>query len=488
LGQDVRQKWLQVAAPRAADALTAAGSDATHAYHLRVIAADGISVLDDRTITPAMDSGHLALLSTGFELTFPAPAAAVGRVELMDGAAVLATLQPGSATPVVGIVQPVDGQVVSDALTVMWQAADPDPGDKLVYVLQYSPDEGLHWYSLVTNYAGPLGSPVISLTLSSLSGIPGSTQGGRIRVAASDGYHTALATSARFFVSNRPPQPYIVLPIADQTVPAGESVVLSGGASDAEDGGLSGEALTWTVDGVPAGSGDVQRLDGLAPGSYDIALTARDSSQQSATAHASLTVGELRVPMGAAPALDGYCDDPEYAHGVTLQLAPYPGGAQGTVHLLRSSTDLWVCFSGLSRSTGPGASAGVLVDVNNSHDPLAQPSDLGFAAGEDGTVVTSAGNGGGGYGSGPGGLRARTSANDSSWNAELVISASVLGGWGHQVGLGLANYWLRYTGDDYHWPYAAAWERPNTWAQAFLGDNSLYLPTVLRKATPGQGN
>ena len=78
----------------------------------------------------------------------------------------------------------------------------------------------------------------VLLLLMFVGGSPGSTAGGLIRVAASDGYHTGLGTSAAFLVPNRPPRPYIVSPDSRRTYPATDPVSLQGGAIDAEEGAL----------------------------------------------------------------------------------------------------------------------------------------------------------------------------------------------------------------------------------------------------------
>jgi hypothetical protein len=260
-------------------------------------------------------------------------------------------------------------------------------------------------------------------------------------------------------------------------------VVLRGGASDVLDGGLSGSSLSWTLNGSSAGNGQDQLVSGLAPGIYTATLTAQNSIGLTRSAQTAFSIGTLFIPSGGTPTLDGSCDDPAYANAATLALAPYPGGGQATARLLRTASALWVCFSGLTRSSGssPGSSTALLVDVNDSGDALAQPGDYSFDVGEDGSVSTGAGDGAGGYVQGPGGLTARTSADAKSWNAELVIDAGVLGGWNHLAGLNLSDFWLRYAGDDYRWPYNAGWNQPSTWARAYLGDpRRTYLPSVAR--------
>ena len=292
-----------------------------------------------------------------------------------------------------------------------------------------------------------------------------------IRVLASDGYNTTIATSQPFTVNNRKPTPYIVNPVADQSYPAGESITLRGGATDAEDGGLSGTSLVWQVDGNMAGNGTDVTVAGLATGPHTATLTATDSTANNALASVNFTVLPLSIPLGNAPVLDGVCTDSSYAGAAQLQLKPYNSGSQATVQLLRSDNDLWACFSGMNKGTlAPGAYAGLRLDVNNSRDAQAQPNDYGFFAGEDGSVFTTAGNGSGGFAAaGPGGLQAQVSAAATTWSAELRIDKTALGGWDHLVGLIAGHYSLTSQGDDYLWPYASTWNKPNTWATAALG-------------------
>jgi hypothetical protein len=457
LGPRLLSKWQTLAAPASTSAalhLDPAG----HAYHLRVLD-DRAAVIDDRVITPedpGEDSGSEII---PFSLTFPAPASAVSRLDLMDGNNVLASLQLGSNAPTVSVISPAGGEIIDDQMTISWRASDGDSTDKLLYTVQYSPDLGRTWHALITNYSDTSASDTVTLPMMSLGAIPGSTTGALIRVIASDGYHTTVATSQAFSLKNRPPEPVIVSPTSDQTVAPGQVVMLRGAASDAEDGALIGDALHWMLDGQPIGGGQEQPIDGLAPGTYDIALAAHDSSGQERTTHTTLRVGILSIPLLPEPALDGSCDDPSYDGTITLRLAPYVDGTQATAHLIRTNTDLWVCLAELSRGNGrAGASAGVHIDVDNSQDEQTQPSDLAFFVAEDGTPI-----GGGG------GFLTSTSVVSGTWSAELRIPSSALGGWDHIVGIDLRHQGLGGQGDDNHWPFQADAARPSTWAHALLG-------------------
>jgi hypothetical protein len=469
LGPGLLRKWQAVAAPSYRPG-GSAGDLAAAGYHLRVLAADG-TTLDDRIITPVYNDLHdqdslvgaaLDNQMATFNLTFPAPAGLVARLDLMSGDALLASLQPGPHKPAIQVLAPAAGASIADQMTVTWQAADADAGDSLVFTVQYSPDGGQSWRALATNIANPAATGTLSLPLDQLSGIPGSLGAAAlIRVMASDGYNTGLATSQPFTLANRQPDVAIDTPVAGQVLAAGQPLLLSGTATDPEDGELSGASLDWSVDGQPVGA--EQPLVGLAPGQLVVALTARDADGQQQTAYASISSAALIIPAGTAPALDGTCDDGAYLGAASVRLAAYSTGDQATAHMLRTPTDLWVCFSGLQRTGGgPGDNVGIRIDRDNSRDPSVQPDDAAFFVGEDGTPNQ-----------GPATLQTRTSATDGAWNAELRIPAAGVGGFNHIVGIDLAQHWVQYVGDDHHWPFSALYDQPHTWAQAVLGEPPL---------------
>jgi hypothetical protein len=475
LSSRVLQKWQTVAA---SSLRSTAASPSTSQYHVRLLDANG-AVVDDRAfdLEPFFD-GSSADAKSGFMLSFPALGVPVAQIDLMIYSTVVHSLRPGASTPSVQILQPAGGETFDDQMTIVWQAADANIDDRLLYNVQYSPDQGQTWRALVTNWPGLPHADTMTLTLDSLLGVPGSTTGGLVRVAASDGYNTGMDTSSSFVVSNQPPQPYIVSPAVDQLFEAGKVVMLRGGAGDTEDGGLSGETLSWEVTGQSTITDSEAILAGLAPGDYDVTLTAEDSDGLAATAQTTLTVSPLYVPdllwSIDDPELDGLCDDEAYTSGSLVSLEPYFDGGQGTVHLIRTDDYLWACFSGLNRGVAPTAplmnSAGVVIDANHSREHEVQSDDYLFYVQEDGTPATMSGYNWGA--AGPGGLTTRISANDNAWNAELRIDASVIGGWGNVIGLELVHVWVPESGGTYHnnWPYDAAIQWPDSWATTILGE------------------
>ncbi|MFN8487811.1 MAG: hypothetical protein U0350_09485 [Caldilineaceae bacterium] len=446
------------------------GQQANVNYHLQLLDAQG-AVLSDQPLTLSQQDNHDGNVTAVFVTSFDAPVGVVAKAVLLADSTALDSLQPGSAAPVVSIQQPTGGAVIDANLVIQWTASDADSNDKLLFAVQYSYDNGGHWQTLVNDYPSTP-NPVNTLTLADLGSLHGSNGNTAIiRVIASDGFNTTIATSQPFQVPNRAPEPYITAPNNGQWVTPDQPIILEGGANDAEDGGIAASGLAWSIDNGTIGNGNNNHAAGLAPGAHTVTLQATDSANKTGATTAALNIAPLGIPQTAAPTLDGVCNDAAYAGGVQLQLKPYSDSTQATVHLVRSSDRLWACFTGLSNGAAtPGAFAGLRIDVNNSHDALAQTTDYGFFASEDGSVFTTAGDSAGGFAAnGPGGLQAQISAETQTWSAELSVNASVIGGWNHFVGLALGHYSVNAAADDYQWPYAVGFNHPNTWAQTALG-------------------
>ena len=472
----------------------AAGIDhegAQHAvYTLRLLDPSGTTLVDRLLTLTELDDhseeSHAALFSD----LFAQPTGQVATIQLLADGVVIDTVTPGVNPPTAAIQQPTGGALIDTTLTIQWTASDPDPDDRLLFTVQYSHDAGASWHTLALDVPSTP-DPNNSLTLSDLGSLHGSApNAARIRILASDGYNTAIATSQPFTLKNRQPEPVILAPGAGQTFGAGQTILLQGNANDAEDGGLPASALTWQIDTIGYGAGTDLNAAGLAPGAHTTALRATDTNSQAVTTTVDFTIAPLSIPLATAPLLDGSCDDAGYAGGGSLALKPYSNGDQANVRILRSADDLWVCYSGLPAGTpAPGAFVGLYADIDNSRAPLAQASDAGFFVGEDGDVFTQAGDGAGSFVvPGPGGLQGQVMAGATSWSAELRIAKTALGGWDHLVGLQLGHYWVSSVGDDYLWPYHSVGHKPNTWATSALGNQPVitaiapFTATVLGSA------
>lgn len=460
--------------------LPALHSSATAGTVLRLRDANGAVIADYLVELETFMDDDSDVEHASFVSSFPAPAAQVARIELLIDGTVVDTLNPGSAQPSVEILQPAGGETFVDGMTIVWQATDPDPDDTLLYSVQYSADLGQTWEMLVTDWPGLPDSDTVMMTLESLVGSGGSSPNGAlVRVHASDGYNTATVTSNPFTVANQPPLPFLIAPEPGEAFAAGAPILLRGGADDAEDGTLTGASLTWDVTGLAPRFGEEVFVQGLAPGTYDVTLTAEDSAGLTSEAHTSMTVSPLRVPTRASsvaePELDGFCDDEAYADAAVVGLRPYPDGSQGVIRMVRTSEHLWACFSGLQRGSEsddqlPMNTAGVLVDVNHSRESTAQADDLWLFVQETGMPGIWSGPVWAPIGSVPTGLQARISGDETHWNAELRIEANIIGGWGHTVGLELLHVWVPESGGGHwQWPYQASTTNPASWATTVLG-------------------
>ena len=213
---------------------------------------------------------------------------AIARLRLYQGAEKLAELPRSPGTPSVTLDLPGEGEDwgAGGVHTIAWQASDPD-GDSLHYLVQYSPDAGLTWTTLASDWEET------SLTLDTAY-LPGSQQA-RVRVLASDGINTGRADSALFRVGDKPPRLWIAAPLPGPDGPAsfeqGALVSLEGNAMDVEDGPLADTAFSWRSDrDGPLGSGRQLDVAGLSAGMHSLTLEARDGSGQAAAASVEVNI------------------------------------------------------------------------------------------------------------------------------------------------------------------------------------------------------
>lgn len=209
-----------------------------------------------------------------FFFTLPFPTG-TQRVVLKRGGTVLATRTASARAPAVTITAPTAGVTWNGPQTIRWTATDAD-GDALEFSLLYSKDGGASWLPIAaelteTSYAVDMGE------------FPGGTQA-RIRVLASDGFHTTSADAGPFTVSRKAPRPVIVEPEDGAVVFPGQPIVLVGGGDDLEDGALNRNTFSWSSNLVGSlGQGGRVDLAGLPRGDHRITLQARDSDGQTGT-------------------------------------------------------------------------------------------------------------------------------------------------------------------------------------------------------------
>lgn len=235
------------------------------------------------TSTPIYDGSdahdRMQVLVFVTALAFDPTAAAL---QIRDGDRALTERRVSAHAPEVRLLTPNGGETLAAPLEIIWEASDSD-GDSLNYTIQYSPDGGETWLAIA------LGLPEPGLHLDSLEVLAGSAEG-KFRVLASDGVLTGQDESdGVFFVPNTSPRAVVTSPAHRRVYPLGATVVLSGTATDREDGILPDDTLHWESDrDGPIGQGGEVAVRTLSPGLHVIRLTATDS--QGATDQAWIAI------------------------------------------------------------------------------------------------------------------------------------------------------------------------------------------------------
>lgn len=348
---------------------------------------------------------------------------------------------------------------VAQTLYLHWSASDPD-GDPLFFSVQYSPDNGTHWTTLRSGYK-PL-----EITLSTRL-LPGSAQA-RMRVTATDGVLCAMAMTAPFNLPKHAPEPQIHGVNQGQRVKFGTPLRLRGLALDAETGSRSNR-LVWNLSGPTSlvATGTFLSLRELPPGTYTAGLTATDPDGQSAATSRQFEILPLTIPDGAAPSLDGLCNDLTYANAAMVHV-PVGNGEVIPVHLVHSGSNLFVCFANLKYAglLQANRTIGLRIETDGSHSTTPSSSDSGFFVDEDGIPFQEIGGRTGmAVAQSPRpGFKAVVHRGTSAWSAEFRIADSLIGGWNHLAG-------IMFDHDTPHWPPAATDDSPANWASVYLGTN-----------------
>jgi hypothetical protein len=392
---------------------------------------------------------------------------ATRRVQLVNGAQVLAERIPTEHAPTLALQPPVP-DAANEGFQLNWSASDSD-NDPLLFTVQYSTD-GDTWEALTTGY------PWLSFHAETHS-LAGSSRA-RFRVIATDGFNTALATSEVVNIPGHSPQARIGGVRDHQRIRFGEPVHLRGGALDAEDGSLPDDRLNWNISGptgAPATSGSSVTLTDLAPGTYHATLQAFDSENNAGQAEISWEVLLPAIPESQTPELDGEPNDAGYANALAFRVSL--GGADyARALLLHSGSDLYLFLGDLPLP--PNAqlppAVGWRVDADQSGGQFGSQGDLGFFVNADGLLWEEVGTGQGMIipTQPMPGFAAVIRRGATAWSAELRIADSLVGGWNHQVGvmldLGSAQ-----------WPPFASGAVPSTWAPVWLGATT---PTPANRA------
>ena len=290
------------------DAAPAPAAGSGPEYSLVADSASGAAI----TTVPArgsllhIDGSNNVILVSGV-----VPANGTRSIEVLQGGSPIGKLTASPHAPTVTIVTPSRGTRLGGArgAVLRWRSHDAD-GGSLQATVSYSADGGRSWRTIYN------GADVQSVTLP--SGLLSASRRAQIRVYVSDGFNTAIATSAVFTAVGAPPLVTITSPQKPMRVAAGAPLDLAGVAYDDTGARLAGRALSWTAGRQRLGTGQQLTTVDLTAGRHTIRLSARDRTGRTASAAVSVTI--LPVPpvitrLSAPPRLS------TKARSVTLQIS-----------------------------------------------------------------------------------------------------------------------------------------------------------------------
>ncbi len=443
------------------ESLDAAAQPAGHGYRIRKLDGDGALLEEVPLVIEVAEDGDP--LSGVFHQFITRPPG-LRTLHIVKGGVLLAELTASAHPPVIHDVAAVHDEAIP-ALSLAINATDADQ-DPLRFSVQFSNDDGATWRTLRVNEGA-----------FSFHVDPRFVAGGascRVRVIATDGFHSAVAVSEPFALPVAAPEVFIGGVVEGQRLPYETTKTLPGFALDAEDGSLPAAALQWNLAGPTPrqGTGDTLPLQGLAPGRYTATLSATDSSGQTGAAQLEFEILALVIRDGSAPVLDGEVNDTAYAQAATVT---WPEGGRATARMVHADGHLYVAFSDLAyRGSGAQAAvAGLRVDVNAGGGATIQADDVGFFVNEEGVTYQMAANGGvlQVNATPPPGFKAVITRGPNGWNAEFQIATSLLGGWNHAARLLLEHNFLGLDNPALTvWPRAAGRNTPDAWAAAWFGN------------------
>jgi hypothetical protein len=442
-------------------------ADAPH--RLRLLNAAG-NVLDDRALVPLAggdsDNGIIAFVQAVPNIS-DAKALQVRYNGTMIGGT---TASPNA--PVLSLNAPrVDS--AQETLTLDWTASDAD-GDAVLFTSQFSADDGASWQTLSI--------------YDSARGFTDSTRllrGGnacRLRVLATDGFRTTIATTAPFALPRHRPVVTISGVFDRQQIPFNADLAARALAYDAEDGSLGADRIFWTATGPETrnGRGASFSLKGLAPGDYMLGAQAPDVEGNTGSAALSVKIRPLELLDGPAPEVDGLGGDDGYSDTTQVRLAP--NRSAPAAYFVHALGYLYVSFDGLPYSEPNLAPANINFYLNADNAPTGSPQsdDVGFGVDENGVPARARGTGSGWTSELPQSFTVKTLRSAASWSAEFRIPDTAFNGWNHNAAI-LISFGYAYciarnpdgsclaASGALKWPGSGDVFNPNTWASISLG-------------------
>jgi hypothetical protein len=166
----------------------------------------------------------------------------IGGIRIVRDEKEIWSRQPTSDPP---RISEVSAEVLGDDLRVRWQAWVSDQYT-ILRAVRWSADDGRTWQSLAVDLREDEAIVPVAVVTSGVI---------LIQVFISDGFHTTASDIARVEIPPRPPQVAILWPRPGSAVKVDNQVRLWGTATTSDGCTLGADALTWELDGRPAGVG-----------------------------------------------------------------------------------------------------------------------------------------------------------------------------------------------------------------------------------------
>lgn len=210
------------------------------------------------------------------------------------------TIKAGVREPNVRIINPKRGDKWKSTGTVKirWEASDPD-GDRLVYRVEYSRDNGKTWVPIATQVK----QHELDVDLSTLAGCKKTC---RLRVIAMDGINQGYDKSDPFSKVGQPPIISIIWPKPTATFPRNRAITLKAVISDREER-IPDANIIWYSDRLgKLGSGQRIGLPYLPPGLHRIKIVAYDSDRMKSIENTAIfvhptPVADIRINQEQGP-------------------------------------------------------------------------------------------------------------------------------------------------------------------------------------------
>ncbi len=225
---------------------------------------------------------------------------------------VVGTQTASENAPVVEVTFPNGGEILNPPdVDIVWTSSDDDPSDVLTHTVQFSPDSGTTWETLVTDFSGN----TLNVSLFDL----GQTTQGLVRVIASDGFLSDTDESDGIFTTpNTTPSCQITSPVNGASFVGVQPINLSVFTHDTEEGTVSNIQWSSNLDGNLGNGETIQTELGtginasgirrLREGTHIITMNCTDGGGLSAQDTISISVSLIQQQIKGDADNDGDVD------------------------------------------------------------------------------------------------------------------------------------------------------------------------------------